>query len=670
MSGYFRSDRASERAPAYRSPNTHLVALRLLADVLALTVSFSLAYYAFGFAVSRGWIPHAPLDPAVYLGIGVVFAILTVTVFARQGLYRGRASVLNLWELETAMKGVLLSAALLFAVLFFLDFAAHSRYVILAALAGSVILVLLERRLVAAIVRRLQLRGAIGRRTLIYGCDKTGQLLMKKVLESPHLGSTVVGFLDDHVPIGSRVFCRITQTDPRLFEAPVVGRFEDLERVVEERDVEELLIVEESLGPELQRAAMERAEALDLKVGFVPSLGDVRSDQLRVEELSAIPVLRPAAPSSRRLGGGAKRVCDVVFSVILLVVTAPAWLLAAVAVRLESGSPVLFAQQRIGLDGKPFRVLKFRTMTGDSPPYASSPPSEVDPRITRVGRLLRKTGLDELPQLINVIRGEMSLVGPRPEMPHLVQEYGPVERLRLTVRPGITGLWQLSADRHAEIHENIEYDLYYVHHQSLLLDLLILLETAFFTLGVVFGSFDRSSMRRPESAPTPVPLGTREEYVLVALDQRWEDVVPESWQMCVPAAHGISDQWPVRIVIADGNRRAVDRLLEETAGGQGAERLRTTYAPYRSRAELRRLVDGARLVITDLAHVARWTAEKSVDLLTVEEGGLRWSPRSRVPDPVVSRLSESVTIYVGSEDELSATSGSGAQVISLTRTGS
>ncbi|MDX1661279.1 MAG: sugar transferase, partial [Gemmatimonadota bacterium] len=343
--------------------------------------------------------------------------------------------------------------------------------------------------------------------------------------------------------------------------------------------------------------------------------------------------------------------------------------LAAVAARWESGSPVLFRQQRVGRDGEPFQVLKFRTMTGDAPPYASSPPGDADPRITRTGAILRKTGLDELPQLINVIRGEMSIVGPRPEMPHLVQEYGPVERLRLSVKPGITGLWQLSADRHAEIHENIEYDLYYVHHQSLLLDLLILLETAFFTVGIVLGYFDRRSTRRSISHPAPMPGGSQDEYVLVALDQRWEDEIPANWRRYLPPLREISDQWPVRIVVAEDNRSTVDRMLRESTSDEESDVLQTTYAPYRSRDELRHLVAGARLVITDLEHVTKWTEEESVDALTAEEGGLRWSARSRVPDPIVSRLSELVTIFVGSEFTAVAERDRDPTVISITGTG-
>ena len=136
-------------------------------------------------------------------------------------------------------------------------------------------------------------------------------------------------------------------------------------------------------------------------------------------------------------------------------------------------------------------MYKFRTMRVTSDAYALSPAGDDDPRITRIGRLLRMGGLDELPQLVNVLKGDMSLVGPRPEMPFIVQRYSALERQRLRVRPGITGLWQLSPDRHTQIHENIEYDLYYVSNRSLLLDAIILLETLLFTVAVMFRALRR-----------------------------------------------------------------------------------------------------------------------------------------------------------------------------------
>jgi lipopolysaccharide/colanic/teichoic acid biosynthesis glycosyltransferase len=172
-----------------------------------------------------------------------------------------------------------------------------------------------------------------------------------------------------------------------------------------------------------------------------------------------------------------KRLIDILSSATLILLSAPVWVLVAIAIRCESTGPILFRQTRVGHNGKLFEILKFRSMKVDAPKYARSPNEHTDTRITRVGRFLRKTSLDEIPQLINVLMGDMTLVGPRPEMPFITEEYGPWEAARLTVPQGITGLWQLSADRQFAIHQSIEYDLYYLQNRTILMDIAILLHT-------------------------------------------------------------------------------------------------------------------------------------------------------------------------------------------------
>jgi lipopolysaccharide/colanic/teichoic acid biosynthesis glycosyltransferase len=185
----------------------------------------------------------------------------------------------------------------------------------------------------------------------------------------------------------------------------------------------------------------------------------------------AIPKLRVSNDSSLKRG------IDLAGASILLFISWPLFLLVAVLIKLESAGPALFRQKRIGKDGQPFDMWKFRSMQADANPYARSPVGNHDPRLTRVGRILRRLSIDETPQLVNVVKGEMSLVGPRPEMPFIVESYGPLERQRLCVKPGITGLWQISPARAMPIHENLSYDLTYIENQSVLLDFIILLRT-------------------------------------------------------------------------------------------------------------------------------------------------------------------------------------------------
>jgi lipopolysaccharide/colanic/teichoic acid biosynthesis glycosyltransferase len=154
----------------------------------------------------------------------------------------------------------------------------------------------------------------------------------------------------------------------------------------------------------------------------------------------------------------------------------------AFIIKLDSPGPALFVQKRVGRNGELFNIYKFRSMYTNAPMYDFSPASSYDLRITRIGRFIRQTSLDELPQLMNVFLGNMSLVGPRPEMPFIVQEYTHEYRQRLQVLPGITGLWQISADRAFRIHENIQYDLYYIRNRGFFMDIAILIHTLFFAI--------------------------------------------------------------------------------------------------------------------------------------------------------------------------------------------
>jgi lipopolysaccharide/colanic/teichoic acid biosynthesis glycosyltransferase len=200
-----------------------------------------------------------------------------------------------------------------------------------------------------------------------------------------------------------------------------------------------------------------------------------REDWLR---LHAEPVeLTPSHPARRSAYSFAKRAADVVLSLTFLTLLAPVFLLIALLIRLDSPGPAFFRQRRIGLDGREFLMWKFRSMYSDSPAYARSPTTAHDPRLTRVGRLIRRISLDEFPQLLNVLSGDMSLVGPRPEMPFIVANYNALQRRRLAVKPGITGLWQISPARAFPIHENLQFDLHYITHRNLIFDAAILLRT-------------------------------------------------------------------------------------------------------------------------------------------------------------------------------------------------
>jgi lipopolysaccharide/colanic/teichoic acid biosynthesis glycosyltransferase len=189
-----------------------------------------------------------------------------------------------------------------------------------------------------------------------------------------------------------------------------------------------------------------------------------------------------AAPRGARFGlkyssSLVKRVCDVTGAVFLMALLLPLFIVVAFLIKLDSPGPIFFRHYRIGKDEKRFLLWKFRSMRTDVPEYEASPRSVIDPRLTRVGRLIRRLSVDELPQLVNVLKGDMSLVGPRPEMPFIVARYYSAHRKRLVARPGITGLWQISPARAFPIHENLHYDLHYIRNQNLFLDCAIILRT-------------------------------------------------------------------------------------------------------------------------------------------------------------------------------------------------
>lgn len=172
-----------------------------------------------------------------------------------------------------------------------------------------------------------------------------------------------------------------------------------------------------------------------------------------------------------------KRLADIVLSFVGIILLSPILLIIGLLIRFDSKGRALFVHERIGKDGKNFLMFKFRTMRHNTNEQEASPTSPGDERVTKFGRFLRRTSLDELPQLFNILTGEMSLVGPRPEMPFIVKDYNKLEQVRLLVKPGLTGLWQLAGRKDLPLHKNVEFDLYYIQHQSLLLDLIIFLKT-------------------------------------------------------------------------------------------------------------------------------------------------------------------------------------------------
>lgn len=315
------------------------------------------------------------------------------------------------------------------------------------------------------------------RRVLIVGAGAAGQAFADRLLRHPEHGMVPLGFIDDAPdPI-----------DPDL-PIGVVGGFADLLPVMSRLRVERIIVDggavrEDDLLDLLDCAARSNAE-----IAVLPSLAQHLSTAITVEGLAGMTLLSYRQSQRTGISWTGKRLLDVVVAAVTLVLTAPLWLAAALVIKLDSPGPVLFRQRRIGRNGQEFDLYKLRTMRRDAEAAraallhlneADGPYFKIasDPRITRVGRFLRRYSIDELPQLVNVLRGDMSLVGPRPPLAEEVQRYPGWFRRRLSVPPGLTGLWQVSGRFLLPFEEAARLDVFYVDHWSLGLDIKILLRT-------------------------------------------------------------------------------------------------------------------------------------------------------------------------------------------------
>ena len=329
--------------------------------------------------------------------------------------------------------------------------------------------VLLPSRAVAyALLRSVRRRGRITEPTLIVGSGPVAELVASTCREHPEYGLVPIGLLD-------------SAPEPEL-PLPLLGSPEDLPRVVREWDVRRVIVAFGAMRERQLIEVLRAAEDLPVAVYCVPRFFELRvpRERSRTDEIWGIPLTRLTPTGPRVLERHAKRALDLLTASAAVVVLAPVLACAALAVRLSSPGPILFRQDRLGQGGRPFPLLKFRSMMENNDSDTAWSVLH-DDRVTRVGRFLRRTSLDELPQLFNIIRGEMSLVGPRPERPHFVDEFSaviPRYRDRLRVPAGLTGWAQVHGLRgDTSILERVRFDNAYIENWSLWLDLVIIART-------------------------------------------------------------------------------------------------------------------------------------------------------------------------------------------------
>ena len=459
-------------AAALRPSKRAKVAL-MVADVLAVVAAVLLAY-----ALERTvWYrPFSTERHRHFVLIGMATLPGWVVVFANQRLYSTRFISRRIDEARRIVNASFLGVVLV-ALAGSFSGSLVPRSALLALGLLTIVLVMIEREVARRIFARVRAHGGMLRHVVIAGANPEGRELAAMLQAEPWLGYRVLGFVDD------------SSTDPQpVAGVPLLGTLADTAQIVRAHSGSSVIVaasaIESEVTNRLARDLLDQGIHLELS----STLRDISSQRLTVRPLGRFPVVYVEPVLRGGWRSAAKRTFDVVAATFGLLVTSPLIVVAMIAIRLDSRGSVVFHQTRVGRNSTPFQVLKLRTMVPGAEALldvllqqneADGPLFKMrkDPRVTRVGAILRKTSIDELPQLWNVLRGEMSLVGPRPALPHETQEWDALLTQRLRVKPGITGMWQVNGRNETSFEDYTRLDLYYVDNWSLTTDLAILAKT-------------------------------------------------------------------------------------------------------------------------------------------------------------------------------------------------
>ncbi len=451
----------------------------VVSDALLINFAFPIAYWLrYDLQLFRSVDPANNVPYAVYLPLVAILTVLLLLANRREGAYDVRRGRSFFDELYGIVNAVTTGIMLMVVLVFFWRRLFYSRIIFIYAGILIVVLLSLARIIRGGILARFRQAGNGVDRALIIGAGEVGRTVIRNIIAQPDLSYRIVGFLDD---------------DPAKHSSDIgpikaLGPIENLPKVIADHAIDQVII---TLPWQYHRKIVRlvtEAEDAGARARVVPDLFQLSLGGVDVEAINGIPLISVKQSSLTGLNLASKRIFDLVLTGLGVIVSAPIWLLVALAIKLDSPGPVLFRQARAGRDNKPFVVFKFRSMRQDAEAElaklqahneAAGPMFKIraDPRVTRVGRIIRQTSLDELPQLINILRGEMSLVGPRPALLTEVAQYQDWHRKRLDVQPGLTGLWQVSGRSDLSFDEMVMLDIYYAENWSLGMDLRILLRT-------------------------------------------------------------------------------------------------------------------------------------------------------------------------------------------------
>jgi exopolysaccharide biosynthesis polyprenyl glycosylphosphotransferase len=447
------------------------VLLQLIGDVLATAAAVVIAYWL-RFEVQIQPVTKGLPPFHMYLRLVPVVVVLYPLVFYFQGLYQRRRIRSRFDESMRVAVAVLLATVLLTAGLTFYrppDFT-YSRLFLAVFATVDAFLVAFMRWVIAASLARIRRSGGNLQRVLVVGAGDLGRQVVERLDLHKEYGFVVVGFLDDDPGRQQR----------KIHNVPVLGTTRELERVITDERVDQVMIALPLEAHYRTVKLVRRAGQLLVDVKVVPDVLQYYVMRAGIEDLDGLPLINLTQIPLQGWNQIVKRAFDMVGSALLLLVTS--WLFPIIAwlIKREDGGPVFFSQVRTGLDGRSFRLHKFRSMRPDAADETQWTRSN-DTRVTRIGNFLRRTNLDELPQLFNVLRGDMSLVGPRPEQPKYVERFRnryPTYNTRHRVRSGLTGWAQVNGLRgDTSIRQRVAHDLYYIENWSIGLDIKILWRT-------------------------------------------------------------------------------------------------------------------------------------------------------------------------------------------------
>jgi exopolysaccharide biosynthesis polyprenyl glycosylphosphotransferase len=407
----------------------------------------------------------------------ILFPFMWIVIFSALSIYNGRKFLRAADELAALFLSTFIASISAAGILYF-SYREVSRALFVVFVISTFLLCLFWRVLARAYFRTRRETSNVSRRLLVVGTGPLGQAVAKQIKTSSE-NLTFIGFVDDgyhnHTTMSS------------------LGNLQEMKKLIGEYQITDVVI---SLPYSAYHKMAEIVTCLDdLPVGVWIALGffDLALYRTDIEDLAGIPMLDLRASAIDDYQRLIKRAFDIVISVFALIPALPLMALSALMIFLEDGAPVLFRQKRVGENGRLFEILKFRTMITNAEQLRGQVEREDadgklihkmknDPRVTRVGRLLRRLSLDELPQLFNILTGTMSLVGPRPELPYLVEMYQPWQRKRFAIPPGLTGWWQVNGRSSKPMHLHTEDDLYYIQNYSIWLDLQIIVRTIWVVL--------------------------------------------------------------------------------------------------------------------------------------------------------------------------------------------